>query len=106
MPGEHAVHQVAELVEEGHHVAVLHEPGIVRITTREIAYQSTLRDLDALDPVPDSEAGGVGIFPRAGMEIEVEAADQSAPVVDLVRVHAGMPHLRVFEALVADPEDL
>jgi len=66
MAAEHGMEQVAELVEEGHHVAVLHETGIAGLAAGEVAHQRGLGNLHALDAVPDPKFAAWLYFPGRG----------------------------------------
>ena len=104
LPSEDGVQQMAELVEEGHHVAVLHEARIARLAAREIADQARFRDLNARDAVPDSEIRRVVVLPRPRVEVQVEPADHPAVLPHLVGLDTRIPDIRVRDLLVGDAE--
>ena len=69
---EHVVHQVPELVEQRHHVVVLHQPA------REVADQRALGQLPAGDAVGERELRGVLVLALARVQVEVDPAEALA----------------------------
>ena len=72
VPAEHVVDQVAELVEERHHVVVLHQAGA------EVADQRALGQLAAGHAVGDRELRGVLVLALARVQVEVDPAEALA----------------------------
>ena len=80
LAAEDVMHQVAELVEEGDHLAVLHEAGIAGRAAGEVAHQHAFRKLAAADAGNDGRAGEPLVLALAGMHVEIDAAEQFALV--------------------------
>src|SRR4030095_15977767 len=97
---EDRVEQVAELVEEGHDVVVLHEPRIALRSAGEVADETCLGELKACNAGPYVELRGVVELPGPRMEIEEEPAEKRLPVVNLIGFDARIPHVRMLDALV------
>ncbi len=74
------VHHVAEFVKEGDHVIVLHQAGITRgVANREVTVEACFRQDKA--PLAKYDRAGIEplVLPGAGMHVEVEPAEFSAP---------------------------
>jgi hypothetical protein len=65
-PGEHVVHEVTELVEEGDHVAVVHE------SARQVADQHALGQLPVEHARCQVELRGVVELALARVQVEVD----------------------------------
>jgi hypothetical protein len=105
LAAENGMHQVAELVEEGDHVAVLHQARIVRLCRRESCRSALPREADGLDPWNQRRCTEPLVFAFAGMHIQVETATQPAPVVDVPGAYLGMPDGGLLVELEADMEE-
>ncbi|MPM40639.1 hypothetical protein SDC9_87283 [bioreactor metagenome] len=68
-PTEHVVDQVAELVEQRHHIVVLHQ------AAREVADQYPLGQPPVPDPLGEGELGGVLVLALARVQVEEDPAD-------------------------------
>src|SRR5206468_6002033 len=99
---EDRMKQVPELVEEGHHVTVLHEPRISLLPTGEVAHERRLGNLDALDAVSNAEVRGMVVLSGPRMEVQIEAADHGSLFPHLVGFDARVPDVRVRDPLVRD----
>ncbi len=77
------MHQVAELVEEGDHVAVLQQAGVACLAAGEVADQRGLGQGAPADAGDDGRGGEPLVLALAGVHVEVEAAHVSAAVEDL-----------------------
>ena len=91
--------EVAELVEERHHLAVLEE----RSPAREIANQGGLGKPPSRLPRLQGELRRVLVLAVARMEVEVEAPGDLAALDDVVAGDVGVPdgsvvHSPVFES--------
>src|SRR4030095_2114614 len=106
MAAEDRVEQVAELVEEGHDVVVLHEPRIALRSAGEVADETCLGELQACNAGPDVELRSVVELPGPRMEIEEEPAEKRLPVVNLIGLDARIPHVRMLDAPVGDAVEL
>ena len=90
------MHEVAELVEEGDDVAVLHEAGIAGRAAGEVADEHAFRKLAAANAGNDGPGGEPLVLALARMHVEVDAAEQLAlvagrGVVDVEGVDGGVP---------------
>ena len=85
LPAEHVVDEVAELVEQGDDLVVLHQ------AAGEVAHQHALGQLAAGDALDHVELGGVLELALAGVEVEVDAADPLAGQPDVVARHLVVP---------------
>ena len=78
LPAEHVVHEVAELVEQRHHLVVLHQ------AAAEVADQHALGQLLPGDAGDHVELRGVLELALAGVQVEVDAPDPYAVEADVV----------------------
>ncbi len=85
LSAQDVVHQVAELVEEGDDLVVLHQ------AAGEVAHQHALRQLALAQPGDHVELGGVLELALAGVQVEVDAPDPPPGQADVVRRHVGVP---------------
>src|SRR3546814_8805899 len=84
---QHVVQQVAELVEQGDHLAVLHQP------TREVADQHALGQPGVEHTGSQVELGGVVVLALARVQVEVAPAqrlssseEQTSELQSLMRI--------------------
>ena len=87
---KHVVEQMAELVEEGLDVAVLHQPSGV-IALGHVHHQRADGHCLARNPVTQRHRVCMGVFARARVRIDVYLADKVAGLVDLVGLDVGIP---------------
>ena len=83
LAAEDGVHQVAELVEEGDHVGVLQQAGIVVIAAGKVADERGLGQVAPADAGDDRRGGEPLVLALARVHVEIEAADQRAVFEDI-----------------------
>ena len=83
---QHVVHQVAELVEQGHDVAVLDQ------ALREVADQRALGQLAAGDSADQVELRRVLELSVARVQVEIDPPDQRPVGEDVVGLHVRVPY--------------
>src|SRR5262249_50350000 len=98
LSAENRVHQMPELVEERHHVAVLKQAWSARIAAWEIADQGSLGHIAPSHAGDDGRCGEPLILALARMHIEMEPADMTALFVDIEHAHRRMPSGRIRPA--------
>jgi hypothetical protein len=89
------VQAVAGFVEEGDHVVVAEGGGLAAHRAGEVAHQVGDRGLDAARDAPAGDRGvhpGAALLGVAGVEVEVELADEFAIALDAEEAHVGVPH--------------
>jgi hypothetical protein len=97
---------VAELVEEGLDVVVLQQPRLAWRGPREIAHQSSFRELSPTHAVQDGEFGRVLVLVGARVHVEVDSAQPLATLVHVVALDVGRPPTRRLHPAVLDAEEL
>ncbi len=102
---EDGMHQVPKLVEEGDHIAVLHQARIIGFAAGEVADQRCLGKLTALDSRDQRRRAEPLVFAFAGMHVQVETATELSAVVDIPGAYLGMPDAGLVVALEADVEE-
>src|SRR2546430_10380199 len=85
------MHEMAELVQEHHHVAVLHQARVTGRAAREVAHQYTLGQLSAVDTVGERLGGEPLVLACARMHVQVDAAEPHLAVEDVVGGDRRMP---------------
>ena len=101
---QHVVDQVAELVEQGHHLVVLHQP------PREVADQHPLGQLAPRHPGDQVELRGMGVLAGPGVQVEVDPAERASRFATgrtadhVVRRHVLVPARRVGHLHVGQVE--
>ena len=83
LAAKNGVHQVAELVEESDHVAVLQQAGIILIPGGEVAEERGFRHCPPADAGDHRRGGEPFVLAFAGMHIKIETAHGMAAVEDL-----------------------
>ena len=101
---EQAVEQVAELVEQRAHVAVLEQAGIAGLAAGEVADQRGLGDLAAGHAAAHVELRRVAVLVGARVHVEVEAPDHLPALHHLPALDRRVPHRRVRAAAKAHAE--
>ena len=79
------MHQMAEFMEESHHVFKLHEPRIARRSTREITDQRAFGQMPPVDAEQNRVHAVPLVLARARVHIQIEATGHSIAVVDVPR---------------------
>ena len=100
------VHQMAELVEERHHIAELHQPGISCGRGRKIAHQDRFRDLLAANSIENRRHLSVAKFSWTRMHIQIETADHLAVVDRIPGFDRRIPGRDVFFLAEGQVEEL
>ena len=98
------VDQMAELVKEGNDIVVRHQARIAGLAAWQIAYQRGFRNLTICDAGADRKCGGMVVFVRPRMHVEVEPPDRLAVLDDLVRFDRFVPHGRILHRPVGEAE--
>src|SRR6185437_1313957 len=100
LPTENVVHQVAELVEERHHLAILHQPRIARRAAGEVADQRPLGQLPSTYPRNQRSAREPLVLALARVHVEIDPAEllslvRTRRVEDVKDIDRWVPGLRV-----------
>ena len=104
LAAENVMHEVAELVEESFHVAVVHQAGVGGSGHGKVADQDGFGQLLAADAVEHRHHFGVAVLAGARVHVEIEAADGLAVIDDDPGFDRGIPCGDVRFLLEADVE--
>src|SRR3981081_4798375 len=74
LAADDVMHEMTELVQEYHHVAVLHEAGVAGRAAREVAHQHTFGELAAVDAEGERLGGEPLVLAFARMHVPVDGA--------------------------------
>src|ERR1700741_1875298 len=96
------MHQVAEIMEEGDDIAILHQPRFTRFATREVTDQGCFRELTAGNTGNQRRRAKPLVFALARVHVQVEPADLPAAVVNLPCSHRGVPSRSILGMLESD----
>src|ERR1700738_2262466 len=80
LAADDVMHEMTELVQEHHHVAVLHEAGVAGRAAREVAHQHPLGQLSAVDTERERLGGEPLVLAFARMHVHVDAAEPDLAV--------------------------
>ena len=100
LAADDVVNQVAELVKQGHHVAVIHE------ATGKVAHQHALGQLRVEHAGHHVEVGRVVVLALAWVQVEVNPAQRGAVIggADVVGGHVGVPRVGVGRRNRREPQ--
>ena len=84
LAADHMMHEVAELVQEDHDIAVLHQTRVARGAAREVAHQHALGKLAAVNAGGERLGGEPFVLALARMHVEVDAPEPGVALVDVI----------------------
>jgi hypothetical protein len=84
LPADDVMHEVAELVQEHHHVAVLHEARVPGRAAGEVAYQGAVGELPPVHAEVQGRGGEPLVLALARVHVEVDGAELGGAVDDHV----------------------